>query len=213
MESKVAIVTGGASGIGRALCEQLARAGTIVVVADINVPGAQQVASGIERTGGRAEPCEVNVSSASEVESLVQATVSKHGRLDYMFNNAAIAVVGEIRDSVLDDWRKVLDVNLMGVIYGSLSAYKVMLQQGSGHIVNIASITGLLPGPVLAPYSTSKWGAIGFTLALRAEAAELGVRVTAACPSLVNTNIPDRTTYLKISKEAYLKRLPWRGAG
>lgn len=168
------------------------------------------MASAIQKAGGIAEAWEVNVSSAAAVESLVQATVSKHGRLDYMFNNAAIAVVGEIRDSVIDDWRKVLDVNLMGVIHGSLSAYEVMLRQGSGHIVNIASLTGLLPGPGLAPYSTSKWGAIGFTLALREEAAALGVRVTVACPSLVNTNIPDRTSYLKINKEAYLKRLPWR---
>ena len=91
-----------------------------------------------------------------------------------------------------------------------MAAYGVMLGQSSGHIVNVASMTGLMPTPVLTHYGTTKWGIVGFTTSLRPEAASLGVKVSVACPSLVRTNIPDRTTYLRVDKETYLARLPWR---
>jgi NAD(P)-dependent dehydrogenase (short-subunit alcohol dehydrogenase family) len=189
---KVAIVTGGASGLGRAFCEELARRGAIVVVADLN-----------------AKP-EVDVSDFEALKRLVQETSARHGRLDYMFNNAGIAVVGELRDTAPEHWRRVMDVNLMGVIYGTLAAYQVMVPQGVGHIVNVSSVTGLIPSPVLTPYATTKWGIIGFSLSLRPEAATLGIKVSVACPGLVRTNIADRGTYLNVRKEDYLARLPWR---
>lgn len=115
-ENKVAIVTGGASGIGRALCEELSQRGAaIVVVADINADGAQQVASSIVAAGGRAGEAHLDVSRADQVQGLVDDTVSEHGRLDYMFNNAGIAMCGEVRDMDLEHWQRIVDINLWGV--------------------------------------------------------------------------------------------------
>ena len=103
-----------------------------------------------------------------------------------------------------------VDVNLLGVIYGSMAAYQPMLRQASGHIVNISSMTGVMATPILTHYSTTKWGIVGFSTSLRLEAAGLGVKVSVACPSLIRTNIPDRTQYLNVAKESYLALLPWR---
>jgi NAD(P)-dependent dehydrogenase (short-subunit alcohol dehydrogenase family) len=209
-QNKVAVVTGGASGIGQALCEELARRGATVVVADIDSHRAQQVASAIVAQGGRAESAAVDVADAKQIEKLVEQTVSRHQRLDYFFNNAAIAVVGELRDLNPEHWRRLVDVNLLGVVYGTMAAYTVMVRQGFGHIINVASLVGLMPTPVMTPYSTSKWAIVGFSTSLRVEAASLGVKVGVACPSLVRTNFPDGTAYVNVVKEEYLKRLPWR---
>ena len=152
----------------------------------------------------------VDVSKFEEINSAVQAVFKKHGRLDFMFNNAGIAVAGELRDSTPEHWRKIVDVNLMGVVYGTLAAYKVMVLQCSGHIVNVSSVTGLMPTPILTLYGTTKSAIIGLSLSLRPEAAALGIKVSVACPSLVHTNISDTGIYLNVRKEEYLARLPWR---
>ena len=123
-QNKVAVVTGGASGIGQALCEELARRGATVVVADIDSQRAQHVASAIAAQGGRAESAEVDVADAKQMQTLVEQTVSRHERLDYFFNNAAIAVVGELRDLAPEHWRRLVDVNLLGVVYGTMG-YKI----------------------------------------------------------------------------------------
>jgi len=179
-------------------------------VADIDSQRAQHVASAITGHGGRAESAEVDVADAKQMEMLVEQTVSRHERLDYFFNNAAIGVVGELRDLVPEHWRRLVDVNLLGVVYGTMAAYTVMVRQGSGHIVNVASLAGLMPSPVLTPYSTTKWAVVGFSTSLPVEASSLGVKVSAACPGLVRTNFPDGTAYVNVNKEEYLKRLPWR---
>ena len=121
--SKVAIITGGASGIGRALCEELADRGAIVIVADINAEGSEQVAALISSEGGQAYPASLNVVNQEDVETLIENTARKYNRLDYMFNNAGIAFGGEMRDMNMDQWRKVFDINLMGVLYGTSAAY------------------------------------------------------------------------------------------
>lgn len=180
------------------------------MVADIDSQRAQHVASAIAAQGGRAESAEVDVADSKQMETLVEQTVSRHGRLDYFFNNAAVGVAGELRDLVPEHWRRLVDVNLLGVVYGTMAAYTVMVRQGSGHIVNVASLAGLMPSPVLTPYATSKWAVVGFSTSLRVEAASLGVKVSVACPSMVRTNFPDGTAYVNVSKEEYLKRLPWR---
>lgn len=205
---KVAIVTGGASGIGRALCESLAGDGAIVMVADLDGKAAAEAARSLAAMGGKAEAIEVDVSDPQKVNDLMQSTLATHRRLDYIFNNAGIGIVGEVRDSTPEHWRKITDVNLMGVTYGTLAAYKAMIEQGSGHIVNISSVTGLIPSPILTPYSTTKCAIIGLSLSLRAEAASLGVKVSVACPSLVDTNMGDRTICLNANKKDYLARLP-----
>lgn len=208
----VALVTGGASGIGRALCEQLASQGAFVVVADINGGKAKEVASAIQQSGGRAEAVTLDVSRETEVNEVVSNVVAAHGRLDYMFNNAAIAIVGEFRDGNVADFRRVVDVNLFGVIHGTMAAYRVMLRQCFGHIVNISSITGLMPTPILTAYSTSKWAIVGFSTTVRAEAVGLGVRVSVACPGLVRTDIGEHSGYWNVRKEDHLAQLPLRWA-
>src|SRR5215218_918636 len=148
----IAIVTGGASGIGRALCEELARRGAVVVVTDVNEAGARSVAESIASEGGRASSKAVDVRDAEAVKRVVEETAAAHGRLDYMFNNAGLAVTGEVRDLSLEHWRKVVDVNLWGVIHGIAAAYPLMVRQRSGHIVNTASLAGLLGIPRSSPY-------------------------------------------------------------
>jgi NAD(P)-dependent dehydrogenase (short-subunit alcohol dehydrogenase family) len=186
-KDKVAIVTGGASGIGRALCEALCRRGAHVIVADIDLTGAQQLATAIGETGGRARTAHVDVSSHEFVQKLVSDAVSEYGHLDYMFNNAAAtATRGELRDLPLEPWYRAIDVNLLGVLYGTLAAYPVMLRQGFGHIVNMGSLAGLVGFPTSIPYGATKAAVVNLTVALRTEAAELGVKVSVVCPGPIH---------------------------
>jgi NAD(P)-dependent dehydrogenase (short-subunit alcohol dehydrogenase family) len=210
MVGNVALVTGGASGLGRALSEALAMDGAFVVVADINGSKAEEVAAGIRHRGGSAEAAPLDVSSEAEVGQFVSKVVAAHGRLDFMFNNAAVAIVGELRDGNAADFRRVVDVNLFGVVHGTMAAYGVMLRQGFGHIVNLSSMTGLMPTPLLTAYSTTKWAIVGFSTALRAEATGLGVKVSVVCPGLVRTDMGEHNVYWNVRKEDYLPRLPWR---
>ena len=206
-KDKVAIVTGGASGIGRALCEELGQRGAVVIVADIKTKTAQQVASAIVATGGRARAAYLDVSQAQDVEKLIDETASEHGRLDYMFNNAGIAIAGEVRDMSLEHWRSIVDVNLWGVIYGTTIAYSLMVRQGFGHIVNIASLAGLTGYPTGTPYATTKYGVVGLSTSLRQEAAGLGVKVSVVCPGLIQTGIYEEITVLNARHEDMLDRL------
>lgn len=200
-EGKVAIVTGGASGIGRALCEELGRrALAMVIVADINADGAQQVVSSITMTGGRARAAHLDVSQSEDVQQVVDETASEYGRLDFMFNNAGIAMCGEVRDLDLEHWRCILDVNLWGVIYGTAAAYQVMTRQGFGHIVNTASLGGLIPQPMATAYVTAKHAVVGLSTSLRAEADELGVKVSVVCPGFVQTKVLETALYVGVKR-------------
>jgi NAD(P)-dependent dehydrogenase (short-subunit alcohol dehydrogenase family) len=194
--NKVAFVTGGASGIGRALCQELARRGTTVIVTDINEPGAADVALSINDMGGKAESFFLDVTKYDDIEKLIEYTTSKYKRLDYMFNNAGIAVLGEARDSQIDHWRRIVEVNQMGVVYGTMIAYKRMIEQGSGHIINTSSYSGLFGYPLCAPYAMTKHAVAGLSTSLRFEAAGLGVKVTVICPGPVQTNIASSATKL-----------------
>jgi len=200
-KDKVAIVTGGGSGIGQALCQELGQRGSMVVVADINDDHAENVASAITQNGGRAHAVHVDVSSEENVRQLINGTVSEYGRLDYLFNNAGVAIFGDARDLTLEQWRRVLEVNLYGVLYGTVMAYPIMVRQGSGHIVNVASSAGLYPGPTEVPYCTSKYGIVGLSLSLRVEGADLGVKVSVVCPGYVRTNIFQTATVINVPPE------------
>lgn len=185
----VAIVTGGASGIGRALGETLAHRGALVILADRQFGVAQEAAARIREHGGQARAVELDVTEFPAVDRLVQETVQEHGRLDYMFNNAGIAIGGEARLYRREDWNSVLDVNLHGVVNGVHAAYGLMLCQGYGHIVNTASMAGLLPMPLAVSYAATKHAVVGLSQSLRIEAAPYGVRVSVLCPGVIRTPI------------------------
>ena len=205
---KIAIVTGGASGIGRGICELLGRQGANVTVADVNKAGADGVAAGIVKTGGDAKAVQLDVTDAGAVEKLIEETASEHGRLDYLFNNAGISVGGEVRDLKPEHWKRVIDVNLMGVINGTLPAYSLMVKQGFGHIVNTASLAGLIPGPMNTPYGTTKHAVVGLSTSLRAEGTDLGVKVSAVCPGFIQTGIWESSPAMNVDKEKALATIP-----
>jgi len=189
---KTAIVTGGGSGIGAAIARALAARGATVVIADIDEPAAKTVAGAIVSAGGQASIAVLDVRDAVAVADLVSQTAAERGELGLMFNNAGIAVGGLAEQLTLEHWDRVIDVNLRGVVHGVHAAYPVMLRQGHGHIVNTASLAGLLPGPGLAPYAAAKHAVVGLSLALRAEGASRGVRVSAVCPGFVDTPLLGR---------------------
>lgn len=204
-----ALVTGGASGIGRALCLELARRGAEVVVTDLDAAGAAAVAAEIAAAGGKARAVGLDVRDAEAVERVI-GEAAERGRLDYLFNNAGLAVLGEARDLQMEHWRKTVDVNLNGVIHGVHAAYRIMAAQGSGHLVNIASLAGLAGFPLALPYAATKFAVVGLSLSLRAEGADLGVKVTVACPGFVQSAIFDAGTYVGATKETAMAFIPVR---
>ncbi len=204
-ENKVAIVTGGGMGLGQALCEELARRGALVVVADINDDAAAQVACRIADSGGKARAVQVDVSKQADVARLIGATVSEFGRLDYIFNNAAIFIGGDARDLSIEQWDRVLGVNLLGVIYGTIDAYRVMVKQGYGHIVNVSSATGLIPQPGNSPYCTCKHGIVGLSLSMRFEGADLGVKVSVICPGDMKTSVYENLVVMNVPHDEVVR--------
>lgn len=188
--ANTAIVTGGASGIGRAIATALVLRGDTVVVADLDKERAQDVAERLSERG-TAEAAPLDVTDAEAVAALYRDTRDRHGSLDLVFNNAGIAVGGMAEELTLDHWNKTIDVNLRGVIHGVHAAYPIMIEQGHGHIVNTASLAGLVPAPMMLPYTTTKHAVVGLSLALRAEAAARGVRVSVICPGFVDTPLLD----------------------
>jgi len=188
-DGATAIITGGASGIGRALAEELARRGCEVVLADLQIELAEEVASEIRVSGGKAKAVKIDVTDFPAMEQLVQETVKRTGRLDYIFNNAGIVIGGHVNQYGIEDWNQIVDVNLRGVVNGIQASYKIMMAQGFGHIVNTASMAGLMPGPGNVAYTTTKHAVVGLSKSLRAEAAQMGVRVSVICPGVIRTPI------------------------
>ncbi|MCU0821969.1 MAG: SDR family oxidoreductase [Spirochaetes bacterium] len=209
-KDKVAIVTGGASGIGRSLCEDLCAMGAIVVAADINKSGADKTVEAVSACGGEACSSCVDVTTEKDIQRLIDETVKKYGRIDYMFNNAGIAIHGEVRDIDTDHWRKIIDVNLMGILYGTLIAYKQMVKQGFGHIVNTSSVLGLVGMGLNALYATTKFAIVGLSTSLRSEGKGLGVKVSVVCPGFIQTNLYDSATIVKADNKEFYGEVPFK---
>jgi NAD(P)-dependent dehydrogenase (short-subunit alcohol dehydrogenase family) len=191
---KIAIVTGAGSGIGRAVSIGLSQLGATVCAADINERSVKETVKLVTSAGGSAYAAKLDVTKPAAVKKLIDDTARKHGRLDYMFNNAGIAIVGETRDMTDEHWKRIIDINLMGVLYGTLAAYRLMVRQGFGHIVNTASLAGLIPVPLESSYSLTKYGVVGLSTSLRGEGAALGVKVSTICPGFVRTPIINHYT-------------------
>lgn len=189
---RVAVITGGASGIGHALAAALAARGDLVTVADIDAQRADSVAKELgAQHPGQADGAGVDVQDAAAVAGLIQSVRDKHGRIDLVFNNVGVSVGGMAEEHTLEHWNRAIDVNLRGVVHGVHAAYPIMLEQGFGHIINTASLAGLVPSPLKIAYTATKHAVVGLSLGLRAEGADRGVRVSVVCPGYVDTPLLD----------------------
>jgi NAD(P)-dependent dehydrogenase (short-subunit alcohol dehydrogenase family) len=160
-----------------------------VVLADRDEDAARDEADRLTSGGAHAEATALDVRDAADVERVVARSFETQGRLDYLFNNAGVAVGGEAQDLSLEDWRYAIDVNLMGPIHGVQAAYPRMVKQGFGHIVNTASMAAFMATALAAPYGATKHAVYGLSRALRVEGADHGVRVSVVCPGVIRTPI------------------------
>ena len=190
LTGRIAVITGAGSGIGRATARLLAQRGARTHVADLNEDSARAVAAEIEAAGGSAQAHVVDVSDPAAVERLAAAIFEAEHRVDILHNNAGIGHAGNVEATTMEDWQRVIGVNLLGVAYGVQAFVPKMLAQGAPAIVvNTASEAGLVPTARMAPYTASKFGVVGMSEALNAELAPRGIRVIAVCPGIINTAI------------------------
>ena len=217
LRDKVAVVTGGASGIGRAICKLFSSEGARVVIADINSEGGLETSDLIEANGGNALFVKTDVSQENQVKNLVNAAVDTFGGVDVLVNDAAAFVFGEIQDVTADDWAKVLGVNVLGTAHTVKNCLPSMKERGGGSIVNIASMSSLVAQPAFVPYNTSKGALLQLTRCLAMDLAKYSIRVNCICPGAIHTPATekhiefvkaDRNEFLNEAAEAsFLKRL------
>lgn len=197
-QGKVAIVTGASSGIGRACALAFARRGASVVIADVQAEGSQETVRMIEAEGGVARFVACDVSSAADVQAMVDFTVGTFGRLDFACNNAGIeGTQAPTADYPHDMWDRVIGVNLTGVWHCMKSEIPEMLKAGGGSIVNISSILGVVGFAGAAAYTTAKHGLIGLTKVAAIEYATQGIRVNSVCPAFIYTPMLERAGFVE----------------
>ena len=207
MFRKVAVVTGGASGIGRAICNELVRQNVFVIISDINEQLGKNFEIELNNESIKARYVYLDVTEYDCVERLLTDIYEEFGRIDYLFNNAGIAMYGELYDLTIENWKEIMDVNLWGVINGTQVGYNLMKKQGFGHIVNTASAAGLGPSPISTAYATTKHAVVGLTTSLHYEAEEFGIKVSTLCPTFVDTPIFEEAKAIKIDKTVITKQL------
>lgn len=191
---RVAVVTGGASGIGRAMAHRFAREGTRIVLADIEAPALERAVNEMKASGAADIGVRTDVSDAMQVQALADQALAAFGAVHIICNNAGVGGhSGPSWQLTESEWKWVLDVNLWGVIHGIRTFVPILLKQEEGHVVNTASVAGLLSPPGIAPYNVSKFGVVALTEALYQELAASGsnVRASVLCPAGVKTNILD----------------------
>jgi len=211
LTGKVALVTGGAQGIGKAIALLLASHGADVAVWDINLEKAQETASEIQGLGTRSLAMKVNVADYREVEQMVEAIVGQWGRIDILINNAGITRDRLILRMTEEDWDAVLNVNLKGTFNCTKAAIRYMSKQKSGKIVSIASVTGEMGNPGQANYGASKAGVIGFTKTIAREFAARGINVNAVAPGYIQTAMTDAVP--EKAKEMLKQMIPMERLG
>jgi NAD(P)-dependent dehydrogenase (short-subunit alcohol dehydrogenase family) len=190
-DGQVVVITGAGSGIGREMALLFSRLGAEMVhAADLNSESVAAVCAEIQAAGGQAKPHTLDVADAGEVHSFAQAVFDEGKGVDVLCNNAGVGHGGPVDQTTLEDWQKVISINLMGVIHGMHYFVPLLLEQGRpAHIVNTASLAGLVASPQMAPYCASKFGVVGLSESLDAELCSRGIRVTALCPGIIYTPI------------------------
>jgi len=190
MKEKVALVTGAASGIGRATAVEFAREGCHLVISDVNEVGLHNTAQEIAHRGRRILPVICDVSRKEAVEHLRDKALAEFGGVDILMNNAGVGLAAEIRDTDISDWEWILGINLWGTIHMLHYFLPHMVERGGGHIVNISSAVGIVNFvPIQAAYTTTKFALVGLTEVLRTEVERFGIGVTCVCPGSVKTNL------------------------
>ena len=206
-ETRLVVVTGGGSGIGRATALAFAERGADVVIADIDLTAAERSADFARLLGGRGYAFEVDVSDAGAMERFAKTVESELGVPDIVVNNAGVGIAGSFLEHRLEDWQRIIDINLWGVIHGSRLFAKQMVERGEGgHIVNIASAAAFFPSRALPAYSTSKAAVLMLSECLRAELAHEGIGVSAICPGLINTSITYSSRFVGVPKAEQERR-------
>lgn len=187
LNSKRVVVTGGASGIGRAICDLFASEGARLIVGDLDADGGAKAVTTIKEMGGDAEFLKTDVSNEDEVESLVELAASRFGGIDIVMNNAAAFVFGKIEDVTKADWNKVMGVNVVGPANVVRFALPYLKASGTGSIVNMASVSSFVASPAFVPYTTSKGALLQLTRSLAMDLAADGIRVNCVCPGAIYT--------------------------
>lgn len=186
LQDKVAIITGGGHGIGKAIALAYAGAGAAIVVAARAAAPMEQTCAELKRLGARAIHVQANVAVEADCERMVAQTLDAFGRIDILVNNAGVAgPTARLTEISLAQWQEVIDINLTGCWLASRSVLPAMARQGAGHIVNVSSLAGREAYPMRSPYAASKWAMIGLTQTLAAEWGRNGIRVNAICPGPV----------------------------
>ncbi len=195
-DGTVVVVTGGASGIGRSCALEFARRGASVVIADINEERIDETVGALTEGGSRSLGIRCDVTNDADVARLRDESLAAMGHVDIVMNNAGVALLGPPESVPIDDWRWIIDVNILGIVRGAAAFIPHMLERGSGHIVNTASIAGLHAYSWDAiPYITSKFGAYGLSEGLFAYLTPHGVGVSVLCPGLVTTNLAETARF------------------
>jgi NAD(P)-dependent dehydrogenase (short-subunit alcohol dehydrogenase family) len=184
-----AVVTGAGSGLGRALALDLAKRGASLIVSDIDLSAAEETAELVRQQGATVEALQCDVTDRDAVFALVDETEKRLGGIDFIANNAGVAVGGSFDEISIEDWRWAVDINLWGVIYGCQAAVPKMKAQGRGYILNVASAAGLLAPPAMSAYNVTKAGVVSLSETLFAEYKAEGIRVAVLCPTFFRTNI------------------------
>ena len=192
MKDKVALITGSAQGIGKAIALEFAMEGAKVIVADLNFAEAQKTAVGIGKAGKEFLAVKVNIRSRNEVRKMVGKAIAAFGRIDILVNNAGISEIAPFLETTDEIWEKILNVNLRGTFYCCQEVIPVMLKQKRGKIINMSSQSGKQANSWYAAYCASKFGIIGLTQSLALEFASSGINVNTVCPGVVFTSLWDR---------------------
>ena len=189
LDGRVAAITGASSGIGEAIAEALAREGAAVALIARRHDRLVELADRIEKEGGRALPLELDVSDHGKVEAAFSEVKGELGGLNILVNNAGVMLLGTVEGWDVADWRRMVDVNVLGLLYCTREALPLIRDSGGGHIVNVSSVAGRTANFGSAVYNLTKWGVTGFSEALRQEALNSGIRVTCIEPGFVVTEL------------------------